>query len=368
MVVKSAAASLPQNRFGYGLHGRRVHMRLGYPLGAGSPHGQRIAHFVQCLDGLSGLDRPQQGGGYVQPRIIWVRVLDHRRRRAAHGPRRFGQPAGQHIAEALAQGDHLDQVLDELDAAQLGHGHADQPLDGDSASVASDQPAQHLFRKPGVQPVFVAEHGGMERSLVLLAVVLPGKRLIEQARLAGELAGRSVVSRVVDAEALGRAAKAGVPLHLRAAEREVRSPGGEGAAVEAAKVVGELLEPLGLGDGGLPPGALHHDRLQVLGPHDASQSGRAAGVVVSQNAGGGDHVLARGTNGDHLDVTSQFGLDGLPRPGRSLPPERGGISELDGVVAHHHVDRLVRLAANHQSIVAGELELQLPTARPGYRS
>ena len=164
--------------------------------------------------------------------------------------------------------------------------------------------ASDLLEEPGVQTVVVADPVGLEGGLILLSVVSPGPLLIEQGRLAHELAGGAVVGGVFDAEAVALATEARVFPGLGAAGHEIRTPGGENAAIEAAEVVGELPQSLGMGHRHLSPGASHGDGLQVLGSHNGTESSRAAGVGVGQKAAGGDQVLAGGTDGDYPHIAA----------------------------------------------------------------
>jgi len=107
--------------------------------------------------------------------------------------------------------------------------------------------------------------------------------------------------------------------------------------------------------------------LQVLGTHDRACASPACETVpVTGNAGYGIADLPGRSDIERVDtfvaqiLLDQFaGLDGV------LPPDKGRVAELDGIVAEHYIDRAARLSFEDYCIVAALLEVGRPVSGTG---
>src|SRR5205823_10983759 len=117
--------------------------------------------------------------------------------------------------------------------------------------------------------------------------------------------------------------------------------------------------------------AAYHDRLKVLGAHHRAQpgaTGRAPVDAVVLDRGEAHQPLAGRADAGHARLEAaapglanflQEAFGGLERV---LAPHVGGVAELDLAVVDPDVRRSFGLAAHHQQVVAGALQVHRPVA------
>ena len=182
------------------------------------------------------------------------------------------------------------------------------------------------------------------------------QELLRRQRLAADLVGGGEVAVLEVARRQGARLVEDVDEHVGAV-------GLEAGAADGVR----LDERPGLHDGRLEAvrigdldraGAVHRDRLEVLGAHDGADAGAAGGAVhLVHDVGDEREMLAGRPDARHLGVFIGLGADQVGRVLRVLAPDGRGVADLHLVVADPQIARLGRLALDDDGVVAGVLEL-----------
>ena len=123
---------------------------------------------------------------------------------------------------------------------------------------------------------------------------------------------------------------------------------------------GQLLDPFRFGDGCAPADGPDRDGLQVLGPHDRPQACGADGLILRQQGGLGNQVLAGWAYADCPHFIAQLTPQHRHRVDGPAAPQAGGIPQLGPALFDEEVTRLRQPPAHEQCIVPGRSEPGAP--------
>src|SRR5574340_77132 len=128
--------------------------------------------------------------------------------------------------------------------------------------------------------------------------------------------------------------------------------------------LGEVDERLGIGQRYLA-GAAHGDRLEPFGSHHRADAARRRAMIpVVLDRCTGKPGLAGGPDAGDADLllVAEFSLDQSLGLARVLPPQVGGIAQLDLRVVDPQIDGLARLSGDDDAVESGMLEVCRPEA------